>query len=104
VIGLDWRVNLDEAWKRRYDVAQGNLDPSRSMHRRRKSKPLAEILPALARPGHIFNLAMCLPRPLVTCIAMSKRSRVIAREEGNWILRENCKDKFKDSGLIPVLD
>lgn len=60
VVGLDWRVPLDDAWKTLgYDVAvQGNLDPvvlcapKREIERRVK-----EILrQAEGRPGHIFNL------------------------------------------------
>ena len=60
VIGLDWRVSLEQAWATvGHDVAvQGNLDPvalfaSPSEIRRR----VAEILKhAGGRPGHIFNL------------------------------------------------
>lgn len=60
VIGVDWRVQLDEAWERLgHDVAvQGNLDPVvlfgplHEIERR-----VADILRrAGGRPGHIFNL------------------------------------------------
>jgi len=60
VLGLDWRVPLDEAWRGlNYRVAvQGNLDPitlfapPEVLHAR-----VEEILKAAAgRPGHIFNL------------------------------------------------
>ena len=61
VLGLDWRVPLDEAWRSLgHGVAvQGNLDPitlfapaRRFLHAR-----VAEILRAAGRrPGHIFNL------------------------------------------------
>lgn len=60
VIGVDWRVHLDEAWAMiGYDVAvQGNLDPVALF------APLHEIerrvedvlRRAGGRPGHIFNL------------------------------------------------
>ncbi len=60
VIGLDWRVNLDEAWSRLGpDVSvQGNLDPVLLF------APLPEIRRQVeailhragGRPGHIFNL------------------------------------------------
>ncbi|HXF91263.1 MAG TPA: uroporphyrinogen decarboxylase [Nitrospiraceae bacterium] len=60
VIGVDWRVHLDEAWAMvGYDVAvQGNLDPVALF------APLHEIerrvedilRRADGRPGHIFNL------------------------------------------------
>jgi len=60
VIGLDWRVDLGEAWARLgYDVAvQGNLDPvvlfaPPSEIRSRAVKVLEK---AEGRPGHIFNL------------------------------------------------
>jgi len=60
VIGLDWRINLDEGWATvGHDVAvQGNLDPvalftSPKTIRNR----VADILrQAGGRPGHIFNL------------------------------------------------
>lgn len=60
VIGLDWRVDLGEAWARLgYGVAiQGNLDPvvlyaPPSEIRRRATRILEK---AGVRPGHIFNL------------------------------------------------
>jgi uroporphyrinogen decarboxylase len=60
VIGLDWRVNLGEAWARvGYGVGmQGNLDPVALFAgipeiRRRVGLILDQ---AAGRPGHIFNL------------------------------------------------
>ncbi len=60
VIGVDWRVRIDDAWKTAgYDRAvQGNLDPlvllsSRDEIRRRAKEVLDQ---AAGRPGHIFNL------------------------------------------------
>jgi uroporphyrinogen decarboxylase len=60
VIGLDWRVDLDDAWRRvGHDVGiQGNLDPAALLGppaeiRRRVAAILAR---AGGRPGHIFNL------------------------------------------------
>jgi uroporphyrinogen decarboxylase len=60
VIGIDWRIHLDEAWATvGHDVAvQGNLDPLALF------APLHEIerrvddilRRAGSRPGHIFNL------------------------------------------------
>ncbi|MGH9023943.1 MAG: uroporphyrinogen decarboxylase [Acidimicrobiia bacterium] len=60
VIGLDWRVELDEAWGRLgYDVAvQGNLDPTVLLG------PVGELEERVdgilrragGRPGHVFNL------------------------------------------------
>jgi uroporphyrinogen decarboxylase len=60
VIGLDWRVRLDEGWKRiGHDVGvMGNLDPvalfaSKGHLRAQAQKILKQ---AAGRPGHIFNL------------------------------------------------
>jgi len=60
VIGIDWRINLDEAWKRiGYDKGvQGNLDPvslygSKDYIKRRVKDILDR---AENRNGHIFNL------------------------------------------------
>lgn len=60
VIGVDWRINLDEAWKRiGYDRAiQGNLDPftlyAPPQLIAEKVKRILQM--AGNRPGHIFNL------------------------------------------------
>ena len=60
VIGLDWRVNLDDAWEViGHDIAiQGNLDPVALFASPKEIKArTGEILRrAEARPGHIFNL------------------------------------------------
>jgi uroporphyrinogen decarboxylase len=60
VIGLDWRVNLDEGWATLgHDVAvQGNLDPVALFASPREiTNRVADILKrAGGRPGHIFNL------------------------------------------------
>lgn len=59
VIGLDWRVDLGDAWQRLGDVAvMGNLDPvqlfsSPDFIRARAAHILSR---AAGRPGHIFNL------------------------------------------------
>lgn len=60
VLGVDWRVNLDEAWNRLGDqvAIQGNLDPVALF------APLSELKKRVEsilrrvknRPGHIFNL------------------------------------------------
>jgi uroporphyrinogen decarboxylase len=59
VVGLDWRVRIDESWKTlNYDVAvQGNLDPAAIL----APWPVLEkkcrhILEQIDRPGFIFNL------------------------------------------------
>jgi uroporphyrinogen decarboxylase len=60
VIGIDWRVRLDDAWKTvGYDRAvQGNLDPAVLLSSPDTIRARAqEILDqAAGRPGHIFNL------------------------------------------------
>jgi uroporphyrinogen decarboxylase len=60
VIGVDWRVNLDEAWQcLGYDVAiQGNLDPAVLVSSPREIRRRVEdiLRRAGGRPGHIFNL------------------------------------------------
>ena len=60
VIGVDWRMDLTEAWRRvGYDVAvQGNLDPvvllgPRELIRARVEQILRSVQ---GRPGHVFNL------------------------------------------------
>jgi uroporphyrinogen decarboxylase len=60
VIGLDWRVDLAEAWRRLGDgvAVQGNLDPvvlfaEPPEIRRRAAAVLGR---AAGRPGHVFNL------------------------------------------------
>lgn len=60
VIGLDWRVELDEAWERLGPgvAVQGNLDPTVLFApfpeiERRTARILDQ---AAGRPGHIFNL------------------------------------------------
>jgi len=60
VISVDWRINLDTAWRRLGEgvVIQGNLDPVALF------APLPELqrrandilVGAAGRPGHIFNL------------------------------------------------
>jgi uroporphyrinogen decarboxylase len=60
VIGLDWRVDLGDAWRRiGHDVGvQGNLDPAALLGPASAIRPrVAAILDrAEGRPGHIFNL------------------------------------------------
>jgi uroporphyrinogen decarboxylase len=60
VIGLDFHVELDDAWRRvGYAVGvQGNLDPSVLLADREVIRSRAEriLRQAAGRPGHIFNL------------------------------------------------
>ena len=60
VIGLDWRVPLDEGWRRVGEGAavQGNLDPTLLLGPRpRLLERVDDVLRrAGGRPGHVFNL------------------------------------------------
>jgi len=60
VIGLDWRIPLDEGWKLlRYRCAvQGNMDPVLLFAEERLVRERAQSIlrQANGRPGHIFNL------------------------------------------------
>ena len=58
VIGLDWRIPLDEGWAQVGGAVQGNLDPvtlfSDWEQVRRRAQEIIDR--AAGRPGHIFNL------------------------------------------------
>ena len=59
VIGLDWRIPLDDGWARVPDRAvQGNLDPAVLLAPvgRRRARGARRARRAGGRPGHIFNL------------------------------------------------
>ena len=59
VVGVDWRVDLDKAWKKLGDVAiQGNMNPEILLSDSNAIKVEAERILRLAggKPGHIFNL------------------------------------------------
>jgi len=60
VIGLDWRVRLDDGWQRiSHDVAvMGNLDPVALFANQVNLRAQAKLIldQAAGRPGHIFNL------------------------------------------------
>ena len=60
VIGLDWRIPLDDGWARldHQCAVQGNLDPVLLFADWRELKSRAEeiLRRAAGRPGHIFNL------------------------------------------------
>jgi uroporphyrinogen decarboxylase len=60
VIGLDWRIPLDEGWKRMnfQGAVQGNLDPVLLFADWTEVQTRAEGImhQAAGRPGHIFNL------------------------------------------------
>ncbi|EKK00028.1 uroporphyrinogen III synthase, uroporhyrinogen decarboxylase [Rhodopirellula baltica SH28] len=60
VVGVDWRIELDVAWKRvGHDISvQGNLDPSVLLTDAKTIRAAVQdvLNKAGGRPGHIFNL------------------------------------------------
>ncbi len=60
MIGVDWRIDLGEAWQRiGHDRAvQGNLEPLALLGDRDEIRDRARTVldQAAGRPGHIFNL------------------------------------------------
>ncbi len=76
VIGIDWRVRLDDAWRTigYHKAIQGNLDPvvllASPAEIRRRAKEILDQ--AAGRPGHIFNLGHgVLPQtPVENAIAL----------------------------------
>ncbi|HVF51479.1 MAG TPA: uroporphyrinogen decarboxylase [Pyrinomonadaceae bacterium] len=87
VIGLDWRVRLDEAWARLGDVAvMGNLDPVTLFAGRERVVTQARriLQQANRRPGHIFNLGHgILPEtPVDNVVALVEAVHEMSRESG----------------------
>ena len=86
VIGLDWRVRLDEAWDRLGpDVSvMGNLDPvalfANQTHLKAEAKKI--LSQANGRPGHIFNLGHgILPEtPVENVIALVEMVHEMSRK------------------------
>lgn len=60
VVGVDWRLPLDEYWKRigPNRPIQGNLDPAALLAPWRELRPRVDAIldQAAGRPGHVFNL------------------------------------------------
>ena len=58
VVGVDWRIGLDEAWALVEGPIMGNLDPATLLAPWRELRPhIDDVLRrAGGRPGHIFNL------------------------------------------------
>ncbi len=88
VIGLDWRVQLDEAWERLGDVAvMGNMDPvalfaDKKFVRERAKQILNR---AHGRPGHIFNLGHgILPEtPVENVIALVEAVHEMSQQQNS---------------------
>ena len=72
VIGVDWRVSLDDAWAQiGYERGiQGNLDPTVLLgpwERVERGSPCCSRA-ADGRAGHVFNsVTACCPRPIRPC-------------------------------------
>jgi uroporphyrinogen decarboxylase len=88
VIGLDWRVRLDEGWQRiGHDIGvMGNLDPVALFANRDYLRAQAQSIleQAGGRPGHIFNLGHgILPEtPVENVIALVDAVHEISQESG----------------------
>jgi uroporphyrinogen decarboxylase len=86
VIGVDWRIRLDDAWRQvGHDRAvQGNLDPLVLMAEHAQIRQAAkEILDQSGgRPGHIFNLGHgVLPQtPVENVIALVEAVRELSAQ------------------------
>ncbi len=76
VIGIDWRIRLDDAWQAvGYDRSvQGNLDPAVLLTNPQEIRRQAQAIldQAAGRPGHVFNLGHgILPQtPVENAIAL----------------------------------
>ncbi|MGH9873591.1 MAG: uroporphyrinogen decarboxylase [Pyrinomonadaceae bacterium] len=86
VIGLDWRVRLDQGWERiGHDKGvMGNLDPVTLFANREHLRSQAKLIldQAGGRPGHIFNLGHgILPEtPVDNVIALVEMVHEISHE------------------------
>ncbi len=90
VIGIDWRIELDEGWKLvGYDKAvQGNLDPTVLLADRDEIRRRAQDIlhRAAGRPGHIFNLGHgILPQtPVENVLALVEAVRELGSKNGTF--------------------
>ncbi len=88
IIGVDWRVRLDEAWRRvGHDVGiMGNLDPAAlfagGKYIRAEAKKILDQ--AGGRPGHVFNLGHgILPEtPVENVIALVDAVHELSANQG----------------------
>jgi uroporphyrinogen decarboxylase len=89
VIGLDWRVRLDEGWERLgHDVGvMGNLDPVALFANQDHLRESAALIlkQAKGRPGHIFNLGHgILPEtPVENVIALVDAVHELSQKPGS---------------------
>jgi len=88
VIGIDWRINIDEAWRRLgNDVAvQGNIDPMVLFaHPQVIEEKVKIILEKVGnRPGHVFNLGHGIHKnvPVDHVIALVEAVHKFSRRKG----------------------
>jgi uroporphyrinogen decarboxylase len=85
VIGLDWRIPLDEGWGRVGDRGiQGNLDPTALLAPWERTAAAARDVLARAggRPGHIFNLGHGV-LPETDPDALGRLRELVHRETGD---------------------
>ncbi len=88
VVGVDWRISLDEAWKRLgHDCSvQGNLDPAVLLADPDVIRGAVEnVLRAAGnRPGHIFNLGHGVHKetPVENAIALVDFVKELSRRDG----------------------
>lgn len=93
VIGIDFRVELDQAWRRLGDVGlQGNLDPVVLYADQAYVQQCAQriLQQAAGRPGHIFNLGHGLlpTTPVDNVLALVDAVHTLSargRESGNRV-------------------
>jgi uroporphyrinogen decarboxylase len=111
VVGVDWRVRLDEAWQTvGFERAvQGNLDPcvllaEREEIRRRAKDVLDQ---AAGRPGHIFNLGHGVHQqtPVENAIALVDAVHELSRlspESSSRSLSRSLSRSSSIAALIPM--
>jgi uroporphyrinogen decarboxylase len=86
VMGIDWRVDLDDAWAAvGYDLAvQGNLDPGVLLAEREEIRAQVKriLAQAAGRPGHIFNLGhgVLQQTPVENAVALVEMVHELSRE------------------------
>src|SRR6266481_1143997 len=99
VIGLDWRVRLDEAWRRIGNdfAVMGNIDPVELFadkdHIRAQARKILDQVGG--RPGHIFNMGHgILPEtPVENVIALVEAVHEMSQEKsGVWSLESGVKN------------
>ena len=102
VIGLDWRIPLDEGWKRvgLSGAVQGNLDPVALFAPWKEVQSRAEdiLTRAAGRSGHIFNLGHgILPETPVETV---KRLAKFVQQESARVIAKTASRPASPAGGI----